>query len=246
MDGNRAFCTTGRGFRAYPQGKKKIEIPRALELEEIPSVIGQYKRGAENAKAAGFDGVEIHGANGYLLDQSLRDGSNLRTDRYGGSLLNRARLPFEVAEAVAEVWGAGRVGYRISPHFMRYSMSDSNPRETFSYLAAELDNLDLGYLHLIERVGEPMTVPPGERLASIIRKIFRGTLILNGGYDAQKGNEAIRRGEADLISYGAPFLANPDLPERFRRNSPLNLTDIGTYYAGEDRGYIDYPLLSNR
>ena len=129
-----------------PSGKKKIEIPRALELDEIPGIINQFRRGAENAKFAGFDGVEIHGANGYLLDQFLRDGSNRRIDQYGGSLQNRARLPLEVTEAVIDVWGAERVGYRISPHFQRYSMSDSNPRGTFSYFAEELSNLKLGYL----------------------------------------------------------------------------------------------------
>lgn len=168
-----------------PLGKKIIETPRALELDEIPSIVNQFKKGAENAKAAGFDGVEIHGANGYLLDQFLRNGSNRRTDKYGGSLQNRARLPLEIAEAVIDVWGADRVGYRISPHFLRYSMSDSNPRETFSYLAKELSNMKLGYLHMIERVGAYMPVAPESRFASAIRKIFKGTLILNGGYDAE-------------------------------------------------------------
>jgi N-ethylmaleimide reductase len=226
-----------------PLGKKKIETPRALELDEIPSIIDQFRRGAKNAKAAGFDGVEIHGANGYLLDQFLRDGSNRRTDQYGGSLRNRARLPLEVTEAVIDVWGPHKVGYRISPHFQWYSMSDSNPRENFSYFAKELSNLELGYLHMIERVGAYMQVAPDTRFASVIREIFKGTFILNGGYDAEKGNEAIRKGEADLISYGTLFLANPDLPDRFRRNAPLNAPDIKTFYVGEERGYIDYPTL---
>lgn len=224
-------------------GKKKIEVPRALERDEIPNIIKQFERGASNAKAAGFDGVEIHGANGYLLDQFLRDGSNHRTDRYGGSLENRARLPLEVARAVVDVFGAERVGYRISPHFRRYSMADSNPLETFSYLAGELNKLKLGYLHMIERVGEPLLVPPEESFASVIRETFRGTFILNGGYDAEKGNEAIQKGKADLISYGSLFLANPDLPERFKKNAPLNAPDIETYYAGEEKGYIDYPAI---
>jgi N-ethylmaleimide reductase len=227
-----------------PLGKKNIEVPRQLEIEEIPGIISQYKRAAEDAKAAGFDGVEIHGANGYLLDQFLRDGSNHRTDDYGGSLPNRARLPIEVAEAVASVWGAAKVGYRISPHFQRYSMSDSNPLKTFSYLAKGLNHLGLGYLHMIERVEEPMLVAPEERFAPTIRLIFRGALILNGGYNAPKGNEAIRKEEADLISFGVPFLASPDLPERFKRKAPLNLPDPRTYYAGEEKGYIDYPMLS--
>ena len=226
-----------------PLGKKKIETPRALELEEIPNIIDQFRSGAENAKAAGFDGVEIHGANGYLLDQFLRDGSNRRTDQYGGSLQNRARLPLEVTEAVIDVWGADRVGYRISPHFQGYSMFDSNPRETFSYFAKELSNLKLGYLHIVERVGAYMQVAPEARFASAIREIFKGALILNGGYDAERGNEAIQKSEADLISFGTPFLANPDLPERFRRNAPLNIPDIKTFYVGEENGYIDYSAL---
>lgn len=226
-----------------PLGKKKIETPRALELDEIPNVINQFRRGAENAKVAGFDGVELHGANGYLLDQFLRDGSNRRTDQYGGSLQNRARFPLEVTKAVTDVWGADRVGYRISPHFQRHSMSDSNPRETFSYFAKELSDLKLGYLHMIERVGEPVLVAPEARFASVIRKIFKGTFMLNGGYSAEKGNEAIRNGEADLVSYGSLFLANPDLPDRFKRNAPLNTPDVETFYAGEERGYIDYPAL---
>jgi len=228
-----------------PFGKKKIEKPRALELEEIPSIINQFRRGAKNSKAAGFDGVEIHGANGYLLDQFLRDGSNHRTDQFGGSLQNRARLPLEVAKAAINVFGADRVGYRVSPHFQRYSMSDSNPHETFCYFAEELNKLKLGYLHMIERVGEPMLVATEARLASDIREIFKGTLILNGGYDAKKGNDAIQKSEADLISYGSLFLANPDLPERFKKNAPLNTPDITTFYAGEERGYIDYPFFFN-
>jgi len=226
-----------------PSGKKKIEVPRALELDEIPGIINQFKSGAMNAKAAGFDGVEIHGANGYLLDQFLRDGSNSRTDHYGGNLENRARLPLEVARSVVDAFGSERVGYRISPHFQKYSMSDSNPLETFSYLARELNKLKLGYLHMIERVREPHIVPPDERFASIIRGIFDGSFILNGGYDAAKGNEAILKGEADLISYGSLFLANPDLPERFKKNAPLNSPDIKTYYAVEEKGYTDYPTL---
>lgn len=226
-----------------PLGKKKIEMPRALELEEIPNIINQFGKGAENAKAAGFDGVEIHGANGYLLDEFLRDGSNHRADQYGGSLQNRARFPLEVAKAVIDIFGADRVGYRISPHFQRYSMSDSNPGETFSYLAEELNSLKLGYLHMIERTGEPMIVEPKKRLAGAIRKIFTGSLILNGGYDKERGDDAIQNSLADLISYGTLFLANPDLPERFRKKARLNTPEMTTFYAGEEKGYIDYPSL---
>lgn len=227
-----------------PKGKKKFVTPRALEPDEIPGIIEQFRNGARNAKAAGFDGVEIHGANGYLLDQFLRDGSNKRTDKYGGSLQNRVRLPLEVTEAVVSVWGAGSVGYRISPHFLNYSMSDTNPRQTFSYLAEELNNIRIGYLHMIEPVGGRMgSIAKDARLAPIIRNIFKGTLILNGGYDARSGNEAIEKGEADLISFGVLFLANPDLPMRFMKNAPLNSADVATFYVGEEKGYIDYPEL---
>jgi N-ethylmaleimide reductase len=227
-----------------PLGKKKIETPRALRLDEIPGIIEQFRTGAHNAKAAGFDGVEIHGANGYLLDQFLKDGSNKRTDKYGGSLKNRVRLLLEITEAVIGVCGAARVGYRISPHFSSYSISDSNPRETFSYFAEELNKIRLGYLHMIEPVGGRMgATAPDAQLAPAIREIFKGTLILNGGYDARSGNEAIEKGNADLISFGTLFLANPDLPERFRKNAPLNSPDIATFYVGEEKGFIDYPMM---
>lgn len=227
-----------------PVGKKKIPVPRALEQEEIFEIIEKFRIGARNAKIAGFDGVEIHGANGYLLDQFLRDGSNTRTDLYGGSVENQARFPLEVARAVTSEWGTGRVGYRISPHFLLNGMSDSNPKETFSYLTRELDRMGIGYIHLIEPIGGRMGItPPGAHLASVIRSTFPRTLILNGGYNAQIGTAAIEDGNADLISFGTPFLANPDLPERFKRSGPLNREDIATFYAGEEKGYTDYPFL---
>ncbi len=229
-----------------PLGKKKIETPRALLLNEIPGIIGQFRKGAQNAKAAGFDGVELHGANGYLLDQFLKDGPNQRTDKYGGSVQNRARLPLEITEAVIGVWGSDRVGYRISPHFSSYSISDTNPRETYSYLAEEMNNIGLGYLHMVESIGGRMgAIPPDSRMAPIIRDIFEGTLILNGGYDFSSGSEAIEKGDADLISFGVLFLANPDLPEHFMKNAPLNSADVSTFYMGEENGYIDYPKLGN-
>ena len=236
------------GFVHTPGGKKQIPVPRALETEEIPGIVGQFRQAAENARDAGFDGVEIHGANSYLLDQFLRSGSNKRTDQYGGSLENRARLPLEVTKAVIGVWGGDRVGYRISPHFTAHSMSDANPRETFSYFAKELKNTGLGYLHLIEPLGGRMGfAPPEARLGPVLRKIFGRTFMLNGGYDLRSGNEAIARGEADLIAFGVPFLANPDLPERLRQNAPLNEADMATFYEGEAKGYTDYPrLLLNR
>jgi len=229
-----------------PYGKKMIPVPRALELSEIPEIIRQFRDGAKNAKAAGFDGVEIHGANGYLLDQFLRDGSNRRTDTYGGSLANRARLPLMVTEAVANVWDAKRVGYRMSPHFLLHAMSDTHPRETFAYLAQELGRIGIGYIHLVEPIGGRLgAIKPDIQMAPLIRKKFDGTLILNGGYDAGSGNGAIEDGLADLISFGVLFLANPDLPERFGKNVPLNQEDVATFYTGEEHGYTDYPSLGH-
>lgn len=235
------------GYVHTPNGKKPIQVPRALKTDDVPDIVRQFRQAAENAKKAGFDGVEIHGANGYLLDQFLRSGSNKRTDEYGGSLENRARLPLEVTKAVIEVWGGDRVGYRISPHMTAHSMSDENPRETFSYFAGELNKMDLGYLHLIEPIGgRSGFVPSDSRLGPALRRIFGGTFILNGGYGLNSGNKAIAQGEADLIAFGVPFLANPDLPERFRQNAPLNEPDEATYYVGGAKGYTDYPTLTQR
>jgi N-ethylmaleimide reductase len=222
-------------------GRVKIPTPRALATHEIPGIVEQFRKAAENAKAAGFDGVELHGANGYLLDQFLRDGANQRTDEYGGAIRNRARLPLEVAAAVIDVWGPDRVGYKLSPAFSGYSMSDSNPTETFTYLATQLSALNLGYLHVTERA-----MPGQARVTPLLRDVFNGTLIVNGGYDAQSGNAAIARGEADLVAFGVPFLANPDLPRRYREHAPLNAADQSTFYAGEEKGYIDYPALPGR
>lgn len=235
------------GFVRTPGGKKPIPVPRALKTDELPDIVRQFRQAAENARAAGFDGIEIHGANTYLLDQFLRSGSNKRTDKYGGSLENRARLPLEVTKAVIEVWGGNRVGYRISPHNTDHSMSDANPRETFSYFTRELNKIGLGYLHLIEPIGgRAGFVPPEARLGPTLRKIFERTFILNGGYDLHSGNGAIASGEADLIAFGVPFLANPDLPERFRQNAPLNEPDLATFYVGGEKGYTDYPTLVNK
>jgi len=238
-----ALPVEGEAFTS--NGKVKIPTPRALEEHELPGIVARFQRAAENAKAAGFDGVELHGANGYLLDQFLRDGSNRRTDVYGGSFQNRARFPLEVTEAILGVWEPHRVGYKLSPHFTGYSMSDSNPVETFSYLARELNRLQLGYLHIGEAIAGPMAAPAGTvRVTPILRDIFDGTLIVNGGYDARTGNAAIARGEADLVAFGVPFLANPDLPARYRNGASLNAPDQTTFYAGEEKGYIDYPALS--
>ncbi|MBZ0138509.1 MAG: alkene reductase [Pseudorhodoplanes sp.] len=230
-----AIAAGGKVFTA--QGPKPMVTPRALDLPEIPGIVAQFRRSAEHAKAAGFDGVELHGANGYLLDQFTRDGTNRRTDAYGGSLANRVRLPLEVTQAVIDVWGKDRVGYRISPTGSFNVMSDSDPRATFSYLTQRLSELGIGYLH----VTDPVTGPV--RLAPELRRLFKGTFIVNGGYDAASARAAIRNGEADLVAFGTAFLANPDLPARIRTGAPLNTPDPSTFYAGEARGYTDYPAL---
>jgi N-ethylmaleimide reductase len=238
-----ALAAEGEVFTT--RGRSPMVTPRALDTNELPGIVAQFQTAAENAKAAGFDGVELHGANGYLLDQFLRDGANRRTDSYGGSIHNRARLPLEVTEAVIGVWGPERVGYKVSPNGTVYSMSDSDPIATFSYLAEALNGLGLGYLHVTEAIAGPSAPAAGiVRAAPILRGKFDGALIVNGGYDAGSGNAAIAQGSADLVAFGVPFLANPDLPERFAKHARLNAPDQATFYAGEEKGYIDYPVLA--
>lgn len=226
------------------EGMQPFVTPRALDTEEIPGIIEQYRQGAKNALEAGFDGVEVHGANGYLLDQFLRDGSNKRTDAYGGSAANRARLLLEVTEAVIGVWGADRVGVRLSPSNTFNDMSDSDPRSTFGYAIEQLNQFGLAYLHLLEpseadlrHGGEP--IPTKE-----LRPLFQGNLMVNWAYDKASGDAAIASGEADLVSYGKLFIANPDLPLRFKLNTSLNAPDPSTFYGGGVEGYIDYPTLA--
>jgi N-ethylmaleimide reductase len=231
-----AIAASGTVFTA--QGPKAMVTPRALDLAELPGIVAQFRAGAENAKKAGFDGVEIHGANGYLLDQFTRDGTNNRTDAYGGSVENRVRLPLEVLDAVVDVWGPARVGYRISPNGTYNSMADSDPLRTFSHLAEALDRRGVAYLHVVDPAADG-----AKRVSPALRRIFDGTYIVNGGFDLASANAAIARGEADLVAFGVPFLANPDLPERFRAGAALNLPDAPTFYAGEAKGYIDYPRL---
>ena len=224
-----------------PEGYKQREVPRPLDISEIPDVIEQYRQGAKNALLAGFDGVEIHGANGYLLDQFLQDGTNKRDDEYGGSIANRARLMLEVTEAVSKVWGSDKVGIRLSPSGIRHDMYDSDPVATFSYLVQQLNELDLCYLHLIE------PLDPVDHLSNYLkvvtphfRKIYKGTLMTNGGFDFESGNRAIEQGHADLVAYGKLFISNPDLVERFRSGAPLQPWDKETFYTSGEKGYIDY------
>jgi N-ethylmaleimide reductase len=219
-----------------------ISEPRALALEEIPGIIEDFKRGAANALAAGFDGVEIHGANGYLLDQFAKDGANQRTDRYGGSVENRARLMLEVAGAVVAEAGADRTGIRISPVTPANDISDSDPQPLFDHIVDQLNALKLVYLHVIEGA----TGGPRDNAAfdyASLRKRFNGAYMANNGYDFELAGKMLAAGAADLIAFGKAYIANPDLVERLRRGAPLNAPDKATFYGGGAKGYTDYPML---
>jgi len=226
------------------QGPKPFETPRELSVSEIVDVVGDYRRGAANAIRAGFDGVEIHGANGYLLDQFLRDGSNQRQDGYGGSVENRARLTLEVAEAVSTEVGADRVGIRLSPLQPANDMHDSDPEATFSHVVSELNRFNLDYLHITEMGSQlPGAAGPAFDIGKL-RRLWQGIYLINAGYDKARGNEVIGSGGADAVSFGKPFLANPDLVERLHRDASLNSPDPATFYGGNEHGYIDYPAMA--
>jgi N-ethylmaleimide reductase len=224
-------------------GMEAFVTPRALEADEIPGIVDDFRRGARNAREAGFDGVELHGANGYLIDQFLRDSTNKRTDRYGGSASNRTRFLIEVTEALIGEWGGERVGVRLSPTNPYNDIADSNPAATFSTAARELDRLGIAYLHIVEPgPGDP--VATGEMPdIRFFRKIWRGPLVANKGYDLERANAVLRDGAADLVSFAALYLANPDLDQRFRRGGPFNPPDRKTFYGGAAKGYTDYPAL---
>lgn len=224
------------------EGQKPFVTPRALETDEIPEVIAQYRHGARLAMMAGFDGVEIHAANGYLPDQFLCDRTNRRTDRYGGSLENRSRFLMEIVEAVTAVWGPQRIGVRISPTNPFNDMDDSNPDLIFGYVAERLGKLGLAYLHVVEADEHGNTT--GHKVDfRRLRDLFGGIYIVNGGFDYTRATDTLTRGDADLVSFGRLFLANPDLPERFAKRAPLNKPDSTTFYGGKETGYIDYPTL---
>ena len=233
------------GYAMTYEGSKPFVTPRALETDEIPDVIEQFRQGAENALAAGFDGVELHAANGYIIDQFLRDGSNQRTDPYGGSVENRTRFLLEVTEAVVGVWGADRVGVRLSPSGTFNSMKDSEPLKTFSYAVEALNRFGLAYLDLIEADEADIRYGGTAIPATYFRSIFKGPLMVNGGYDRQKAEELLAQNQADLVAFGKLYIANPDLPERFQLNVLLNQPDEGTFYGGNEKGYIDYPTLQD-
>lgn len=222
------------------QGLQDYVEPRALDASELPALVQEYVHATKCALAAGFDGVEIHAANGYLLDQFLRDGSNKRTDNYGGSFENRARLLMQVTQAVVGVAGADKVGLRLSPINPFNDMADSNPQALFNYVVSELNQFNLAYLHVIE--GDV-----GGNAVSFdfvaLRKLFKNAYMANLSYDKARGNAAIASGHADCVAYGVPFLANPDLVERYKTDAVLNVADGDTFYGGAEKGYTDYPFL---
>ncbi|WP_375434148.1 alkene reductase [uncultured Hymenobacter sp.] len=234
------------GVKAFTaNGMEEIPAPRALETHEVKAVVEDFRKAAENAKQAGFDGVEIHGANGYLVDQFIQDNTNQRTDEYGGSVENRARFALEIVEAVTGVFGADRTGIRLSPTGNMGGINDSNRLATFSYVTEQLNKFGLAYLHVIEALpGHRMAAQPGqEPVAPTLRQIFNGPFILNGGYTQETAEAALENNEADLIAFGIPFISNPDLVERYQRGTALNDPDQATFYGGDDHGYIDYPSL---
>ncbi|MEH2480073.1 N-ethylmaleimide reductase [Nitrobacteraceae bacterium AZCC 2146] len=223
-------------------GPTRASMPRAIELAEIPSLVEQFRKGAERAMAAGFDGVEVHGGNGYLIDQFLQDNANTRTDAYGGPIENRARFLLEVVEAVTSVWGAGRVGIRLGPANTFGDMGDSHPEVTFPYVAKALSRFGLAYLHVIEprvkgNVSDDSRPPVA---AGELRPVFGGPVIAAGGFDGPGAEAILKKGDADLVAFGRSFLANPDLPERLRRTLPLNAYVRDTFYYGGEEGYADY------
>jgi 2,4-dienoyl-CoA reductase-like NADH-dependent reductase (Old Yellow Enzyme family) len=227
-----AVAASGNVSLLRPQ--RPYPLPRALRTDEIPSIVAGFRQGALNARTAGFDGVEIHGANGYLLDQFLQDRTNQRTDQYGGSIENRARLLLEVTDAVVSVWGAGLVGVHLAPRGEAHDIADSNPAETFGYAVSELSRRGIAFLC----VRESLT---GHRFGPALRAAFRGSYIANEGLTPESAQGLLAAGEADAVAFGKLFIANPDLPQRLRANLPLNAWQSETFYSSGPEGYTDYP-----
>ncbi len=231
-----------QGHVSLLRPQREYAVPRELTFAELPEIVAAYKKGAENAKKAGFDGVEIHGANGYLLDQFLQDSTNKRTDAYGGSIENRARLALEVTDAVLQVWPAGRVGYHIAPRGDAHTMGDSDPLATFSYLCRELAKRKLAFVFARESLGE-------KRIGPQLKQAFGGVYIANEGFNGETAQKVLDAGEADAVSFGKDFIANPDLPRRLELKQPLNRWDAKTFYgygaSDLTLGYTDYPSLVN-
>lgn len=231
---------TNKGFEDIPR-------PRALELEEIPGVVEQFRQAALHAIEAGFDGVQIHGANGYLIDQFLRDGANQRTDQYGGSVENRCRFLLEVTDAVIEAIGGDRTAVRLSPFSVTWDCHDSNPLPLFTHAVAELARRELAFLEIVEQINESPISGGGHDVdfnSDDLRELFPGNLVVNGGYDAVRANAVLAQGKAAAVSFGQPYIANPDLAERMAAGAPLNeMGDPAVVYGGGDEGYIDFPTM---
>jgi 2,4-dienoyl-CoA reductase-like NADH-dependent reductase (Old Yellow Enzyme family) len=227
-----------RGHVSLLRPKRDYVVPRALDLEEIPAIVAAYRQGAEYARQAGFDGVEVHGANGYLLDQFLQSSTNRREDAYGGSVENRARLMLEVCDAVISVWGADRVGVHLAPRGDSHDMGDEDPAATFGHVAAELGQRKLAFLFTREHLGGPT-------LAPMLKKVFGGPLIANEMMDKQSGTRLVQEGSADAIAFGRAYIANPDLHLRLQQEKALNPLDEQTLYFGGPKGYVDYPFLQS-
>jgi N-ethylmaleimide reductase len=235
---------TGEFF--LPSGRVDFPVPRALDIDEIPGIIDDFAQATRNARAAGFDGVELHGANGYLHDQFLQDGSNRRCDDYGGSAEARARLMIETTKAMIDAWDAAHVGVRLSPSSYLYGVDDSNKRETFGVVIDRLNALGIAYLTLLEpNAKDAKKGVQIERVADTFRRHVRVPLIVNTGFDKAKGNLVIAEGKADAVAFGVPYIANPDLVARFRAEAPLNKPDPTTFYGEGPKGYTDYPALGN-
>jgi 2,4-dienoyl-CoA reductase-like NADH-dependent reductase (Old Yellow Enzyme family) len=243
-----------KGHVSLLRPERPYPVPRALETSELPGIVAAYRKGAENARKAGFDGVEIHGANGYLLDQFLQDSTNQRTDDYGGPIENRARLMLEVADACIAVWGADRVGMHLAPRMDSHDMGDSDRLGTFSYVARELGRRKLGWIaareavidentKLVDSQGNPKVIRNAESIGPILKREFGGPFIANEGFDRQSAEKLLAQGKADAVAFGKLFIANPDLVRRFREKAPLNAWDTATFYVGGERGYTDYPAI---
>jgi len=234
------------------EGMQDFEIPRELDTNEIPAIVEQYRQAAINAKQAGFDGIEIHAANGYLLDQFLKDGSNKRDDIYGGSIENRSRLLLEVTQAVTDIWGGSRVGIRISPTGTFNAMSESKPQALYNYLVEKLNQFNLAYLHVVEQLGAAAeSFGPVDELDngfdfSALRQIFNGAYMANGTYTGETAEQSLSNDLSDFVAFGVPFISNPDLPERIKQGAELNKADEETFYGGDAKGYTDYPSLGEQ
>jgi N-ethylmaleimide reductase len=247
-----AIIPEGKAFIENQRGEGELVPfvrPRALTMEEMPFLVRQYERAARNAQVADFDGVEIHAANGYLLDQFIETGTNRRTDGYGGPAENRARLLFEVAEALIPIWGPDRIGVRLSPMGKMNDIHDDDPEATFGNVAERLSDYGFAYLHIVNPAIEQMQNgkepdPRALNMVKLIRSKYKGTLMVAGGFEADTAAQWISEGTADLIAFGRKFIANPDLPERLRVSAPLNADDPTTYYGGGEKGYTDYPSLA--